>query len=146
MFGRDRPLRTYQSLQRRCRQLQHANGALRARVREKEAVIENLKASGGEQPLHDVTAEPQAERLAAIGETATGLAHEIRNAMQRMQACLEMLVLELQDRPESLDLLGRMQAAQDRLQHLHEQVLEYSAPHRDPARRGAEIMTLLPPN
>ncbi len=33
----------------------------------------------------------QSERLAAIGEMVTGLAHESRNALQRSQACLEML-------------------------------------------------------
>ncbi len=78
--------------------------------------------------FRDVTAKRQAERLAAIGEMAAGLAHENRNAMQRMQACLEMLALEVQDRPEALDLLNRMQAAQDRLYHLHEEVREYAAP------------------
>ena len=78
--------------------------------------------------FRDVTAKRQAERLAAIGEMAAGLAHENRNAMQRMQACLEMLALEVQDRPEALDLLNRMQAAQDRLHHLHEEVREYAAP------------------
>ena len=35
----------------------------------------------------------QAERLAAIGQMVTGLAHESRNALQRSQACLEMLAL-----------------------------------------------------
>ena len=35
----------------------------------------------------------QAERLAAIGQMVTGLAHESRNALQRIQACLEMLAL-----------------------------------------------------
>ena len=78
--------------------------------------------------FRDVTATRQAERLAAIGEMAAGLAHENRNAMQRMQACLEMLALEVQDRPEALDLLNRMQAAQDRLHRLHEEVREYAAP------------------
>src|SRR5208282_208636 len=78
--------------------------------------------------VRDVTANRQSERLAAIGEMVAGLAHESRNAMQRMQACLEMLALAVQDRPEALDLLNRMQAAQDRLHHLHEEVREYAAP------------------
>jgi DNA-binding NtrC family response regulator len=41
----------------------------------------------------------QAERLAAIGQTITGLAHESRNALQRIQAALAMLEQELRARP-----------------------------------------------
>lgn len=70
----------------------------------------------------------QAERLAAIGQMVAGLAHESRNALQRCQACLEMLMMEVEDRPEALDLLERLQGAQDHLHHLYEQVREYAAP------------------
>ena len=68
------------------------------------------------------------ERLAAIGEMMAGLAHESRNALQRSQACLEMLALEVQDRPAALDLVARIQKAQDRLKFLHEEVRGYAAP------------------
>jgi len=70
----------------------------------------------------------QAERLAAIGQTVTGLAHESRNAFQRSQACLEMLELELEDRPEALELVARIQRALDHLHHLYEEVRDYAAP------------------
>ena len=72
----------------------------------------------------------QTERLAAIGEMVTGLAHESRNALQRSQACLEMLALTVGDRPEALDLIARIQAAQDHLHHLYEDVRGYAAPIR----------------
>jgi two-component system sensor kinase FixL len=70
----------------------------------------------------------QAERLAAIGQMVTGLAHESGNALARSQACLEMLSLEVQDRPEALDLVGRIQKAQDHLRQLYEEVRSYAAP------------------
>jgi signal transduction histidine kinase len=70
----------------------------------------------------------QAERLAAIGEMVTGLAHESRNALQRSQACLEMLALAVRDRPEALDLIDRIQKAQDHLHTLYDDVRSYAAP------------------
>lgn len=70
----------------------------------------------------------QSERLAAIGQMVAGLAHESRNALQRSQACLEMLRLKVEDRPDCLDLLERLQAAQDHLHHLYEDVRGYAAP------------------
>lgn len=70
----------------------------------------------------------QSERLAAIGEMMTGLAHESRNAFQRSQACLEMLALDLDGNAESLKTIHRIQAALDHLRGLYEQVRSYAAP------------------
>ncbi|MCA9270469.1 MAG: PAS domain S-box protein, partial [Planctomycetales bacterium] len=70
----------------------------------------------------------QTERLAAIGQTVTGLAHESRNAFQRIQACLEMLSLEVGDRPEALELVERIGRAQSHLHQLYEEVRGYAAP------------------
>jgi hypothetical protein len=76
----------------------------------------------------------QSERLAAIGEMITGLAHESRNALQRSQACLEMLSLEVRGQPAALDLVARIQASQDHLHQLYEEVRDYAAPVRLKAR------------
>jgi two-component system, LuxR family, sensor kinase FixL len=70
----------------------------------------------------------QSERLAAIGQMMTGLAHESGNALARSQACLEMLTFESEDRPKSLTLIGRIQAAQDHLRQLYDEVRNYAAP------------------
>ena len=70
----------------------------------------------------------QAERLAAIGQTVTGLAHESRNAFQRTHACLDMLAEEVKDRPEALRLVGRIGDTQDHIHQLYEEVREYAGP------------------
>ena len=71
----------------------------------------------------------QSERLAAIGEMVTGLAHESRNALQLMQASLEMLARRLGQGPEQ-ELVQEIQHAQDRLHHLFGEVGGYAAPIR----------------
>ena len=70
----------------------------------------------------------QSERLAAIGQMMTGLAHESRNALQRSRACLDMLDLDLQTAPEQQDLVHRTRAALIELQVLYEEVRNYAAP------------------
>jgi C4-dicarboxylate-specific signal transduction histidine kinase len=72
----------------------------------------------------------QSERLAAIGQMMTGLAHESGNALARSQSCLEMLTWEVEDRPEALALIKRIEKAQDDLKQLYEEVRGYAAPLR----------------
>jgi hypothetical protein len=70
----------------------------------------------------------QSERLAAIGQMMTGLAHESRNALQRSKAFLELLADEVADRPEALELVAGANRAQDYLHRLYEEVRGYAAP------------------
>jgi two-component system, LuxR family, sensor kinase FixL len=70
----------------------------------------------------------QNERLAAIGQMVTGLAHESRNALQRSRACLDMLELDLANAPEQLDWVNRTKSALVELQTLYEEVRNYAAP------------------
>jgi PAS domain S-box-containing protein len=65
-------------------------------------------------------------RLLAIGETITALAHESRNALQRMQSCLSLIKLRVgSDVGEFID---DMQEAQDQLQQLYEEIRSFAAP------------------
>jgi signal transduction histidine kinase len=70
----------------------------------------------------------QSERLAAIGEAMTALAHESRNALQRSQAGLDLVAKRVTDRPEAVELLGEVQAAQYWLRDMYEEVRDYAAP------------------
>lgn len=84
---------------------------------------------------HDVTdartaAEQllQASRLATIGEMYAGLAHESRNALQRLRACIDLLAEQVTDRPSAVALLTRAQRAQEDLQQLLDEVRNYASP------------------
>jgi two-component system, LuxR family, sensor kinase FixL len=59
-----------------------------------------------------------------------GLAHESRNALQRTHACLELLQLKAEDRPDLLDLTADIEKAQDHLRYLFDEVRGYAAPIR----------------
>ncbi len=98
-------------------ELLQAHAGLERRVQERTAELRDAQ-----------TKALRAERLAAIGQMVAGLAHESRNALQRAQACLSILSLRLASVPELADLLDRMQAAQDDLHHLFNQVRDYAAP------------------
>jgi signal transduction histidine kinase len=97
--------------------------ALRARI---EQVVERKRA---EQRYREAEKRAlQAERLAAIGETMAALVHESRNALQRSKANLEMLMLEIEDRPEAIRLVARVQRAQEDLHRHFEEVRQWAAP------------------
>jgi two-component system sensor kinase FixL len=72
----------------------------------------------------------RSERLAGIGQMVTGIAHESRNALQRIQSCSEMLELEIAGNVEAQRLVRRVQEAQDHLLHLFDEVRGFVAPIR----------------
>ena len=56
----------------------------------------------------------------------TGIAHESRNALQRIQSCTEMLELEVENNQEAQRLVSRLQQAQDNLLRLFDEVANYA--------------------
>lgn len=86
--------------------------------------------------------ELQTQRLAAIGEAMTGLAHESRNALQRSQAGLEMLAKRIKDRPDAEAILAEIQQSQRHLHRLYEEVRGYAIPIR-PEREPCDLGELV---
>jgi signal transduction histidine kinase len=70
----------------------------------------------------------RSERLAGIGQMITGIAHESRNSLQRIQSCTEMLEFEVENNDEAKRLVRRLQEAQDQLLRLFDEVRGYAAP------------------
>ncbi len=65
-------------------------------------------------------------RLAALGEMAAGMAHEIRNPLGGIQLYASMLAGDVADRPDSLQLVAKISAGVKRLEALVSQVLNFS--------------------
>ncbi len=65
-------------------------------------------------------------RLAALGEMAAGMAHEIRNPLGGIQLYASMLDKDVADRPDSQQLVGKIRLGVRRLEELVGQVLQFS--------------------
>src|SRR3954470_4949126 len=65
-------------------------------------------------------------RLAALGEMAAGLAHEIRNPLGGIQLYASMLAQDVSDRPDSLLRVRKIADGVRRLEALVGQVLQFS--------------------
>ena len=68
------------------------------------------------------------ERLRAIAEMVSGLAHESRNALQRARASVDLLELDLHENPEQHELLLRIRRSLEDLEHNYDEVRHYAAP------------------
>lgn len=65
-------------------------------------------------------------RLAALGEMAAGMAHEIRNPLGGIQLYASLLARDLGDRPESAKLVEKIIAGVRRLESLVSQTLQFT--------------------
>ena len=70
----------------------------------------------------------QSHRLAAIGQMTAIVTHEGRSALQLARANLELLECEVAHLPRAVQLLGRVQNAQNQLRRLFDDIREFAAP------------------
>lgn len=95
-------------LETRHRELQGEIESLQSQLRKKEAEIK------------------QNARLAMLGETAAGLAHEIRNPLGAIALFVSMLKEDMSDRPDSLTLLGEIEKSIKSLDAVVSNVLHFA--------------------
>ncbi len=68
----------------------------------------------------------RSRRLAALGEMAAGISHEIRNPLGSLRLYARMLVDDLGDRPEQRDIAAKMGASVTRLDEVVNDVLSFA--------------------
>lgn len=66
----------------------------------------------------------RADRLVAVGQTVAAVGHESRRFLQRIQACLRMLRLEVDGKPSCIDLLDRAGRGVDDIARLFDDLRE----------------------
>ncbi|HSJ53911.1 MAG TPA: ATP-binding protein, partial [Anaerolineae bacterium] len=79
----------------------------------------------------------QAEKLAALGELAAGIAHEINNPLHVLQAYVEYMASQMSPGDPFLEYLETMQGALQGIARLAGQLRDFSRPaegHRQPVR------------
>ncbi|MEM1029692.1 MAG: ATP-binding protein [Myxococcota bacterium] len=103
-------------------------------VRELEAALE------GERRTRDELA--RAERLAALGEMAAVVAHEIRNPLAVMQNSLTALRRHVDDAPEAALLQRILDEEVDRVGRIIDDMLTFAAP-TDADRENVDVAELL---
>lgn len=95
------------------------------------------------------TERQRQERLAAVGEMAAGIAHEIRNPLASMSGSIQLLQRELELRDDHARLLDIVMRESQRLNDTIKNFLAYAGPQRvtrarvDMARLVREVASLL---
>jgi two-component system sensor histidine kinase HydH len=95
--------------------LQHSHDQLKAQV-------ENLRVELGEKNR----LLERSNRLAALGEMAAGMAHEIRNPLGGIQLYASMLAQDVVDQPAAHQLVQKITGGVKRLEALVSQVLHFT--------------------
>ena len=69
-----------------------------------------------------------ADRFAAVGEIATGLAHEIKNPLAGLSGALELMAEDLAQDPRHAEVVGEMRHQVQRLTNTMESLLSFARP------------------
>lgn len=82
------------------------------------------------------------ERLAALGEMAAGVAHEIRNPLGGIQLFASLLEKDVDDRPDAVRLVGRIKQGVGALEGIVSDILEFGR-QSEPVLSAVDLASVL---
>jgi hypothetical protein len=93
-----------------------------------DAMLSALRRSQAELEAFYRERMVRADRFAAVGEIATGLAHEIKNPLAGLSGALELLAEDLAQDPRQSEVVGEMRHQVQRLTGTMESLLDFARP------------------
>jgi signal transduction histidine kinase len=99
------------------KEVAHLAEVLEQRVEERTRELRETQA----QLIH-------AEKLAALGELAAGVAHEINNPLHVLQAYVEYMITRISEGDPIMELMGPIQNSLESIAHLTMQLRDFSRP------------------
>ena len=95
------------------------------------------------EELHQKNKElERRERLAALGEMAAGVAHEIRNPLGGIDLYTSLLERDLADRPEQLSIVRKVRVGVRNMENIVGDILTFAGPS-EPNRQTVSLRTVL---
>lgn len=95
-----------------------------------DAMLSALRRSQAELEAFYRERMVRADRFAAVGEIATGLAHEIKNPLAGLSGALELMAEDLAANPRHSEVVGEMRHQVQRLTNTMESLLSFARPPR----------------
>ena len=107
--------------------LKKANEELELKVKERTEEIKNAY-----EKLKIAQARlMQSEKMAAIGQFVSGLAHEINNPLDGVQNCIRTVIADLDNKKQSKEYLNLSLEGLFKMEIIVRRLLDYAKPHND---------------
>ncbi len=101
-----------------------------------DAMIERLQHTRSELERYHFQQLERADRLASVGELASGIAHEIKNPLAGIAGAVQVLAREFKDDEQKVNIMGEILQQIGRLDKSVKDLLNYASPSMPTFEKG----------